>query len=152
MNDLDKILHFISAAPSRRVMYPNVKYIQRELFPNYNSDQIISLLNEIKHKRPDILIYKTSSAGDLIKITGLTQSFLDQGGFTEIERKQNIALQKSLEKESFEHEKTKVDLELATKMLKEFPKTKWFARIGFIIAVILALKELIEWLVKSLSR
>ena len=152
MNDLDKILHFISAAPSRRVMYPNVKYIQRELFPNYNNDQIISLLNKIKHKRPDILIYKTSSAGDLIKTTGLTQSFLDQGGFTEIERKQNIESRKSLEKENLEYEKTKVDVELATKMLKEFPKTKWFARIGFIIAVILALKELIEWLAKSLSR
>ena len=87
-------MHFISAAPSRRVKYPNVKYIQSELFPNYNTDQIISLLNEIKHKRPDILIYKTSNAGDLIKTTGLTKSFLDQGGFTEIEKKQNIESRK----------------------------------------------------------
>ena len=28
------------------------------------------------------------------------------------------------------------------KTLKEFPKTKWFARIGFIIGILLALKEL----------
>ncbi len=45
-------------------------------------------------------------------------------------------------KEQLEFEKTKVDIELAKQTLKEFPRTKWFARISFIIAVILALKEL----------
>ena len=39
-------------------------------------------------------------------------------------------------------EKSKIDLELAQKMLKEFPKTKQFARIGLFIAIVLALKEL----------
>lgn len=39
-------------------------------------------------------------------------------------------------------EKTEVDFKLAKKTLEEFPKTKWFARIGFIIGIILLLKEL----------
>lgn len=39
-------------------------------------------------------------------------------------------------------EKEETDLILAKKMLKEFPKTKWFARIGLLIAIGLALKEL----------
>jgi len=39
-------------------------------------------------------------------------------------------------------EKSEVDFELTKKTLEEFPKTKWFARLGFIIAVVLALKEL----------
>ena len=46
------------------------------------------------------------------------------------------------EKERIEFEKSKIDLELSQKMLKEFPKTKWFARIGLFIAIVLALKEL----------
>lgn len=35
-----------------------------------------------------------------------------------------------------EFNKTQIDLELAERMLKEYPTTKWFARIGFIIGVI----------------
>ena len=45
-------------------------------------------------------------------------------------------------------EKSDTDFELAKKTLKEFPKTKWFARIGLLIAVVLALKELYIWLVQ----
>ena len=50
------------------------------------------------------------------------------------------------EREHLEFEKTKVDLVLAKKMLEEFPNTKWFARIGLLIAVVLALKELYIWI------
>jgi hypothetical protein len=39
-------------------------------------------------------------------------------------------------------EKSEVDFELTKRTLEEFPKTKWFARFGFIIAIMLALKEL----------
>jgi hypothetical protein len=39
-------------------------------------------------------------------------------------------------------EKSDIDFELTKRTLEEFPKTKWFARFGFIIAVALALKEL----------
>ncbi len=57
----------------------------------------------------------------------------------ERENKLEIAQNK---KDELELKKSKVDLELAEKILNEYPKTKWFARIGFIIAILLALKEL----------
>ena len=50
-----------------------------------------------------------------------------------------------LKKEVVDFEKSKVDLELAKKVLKEYPYTKWFARIGFAIAIILAVLEIIRW-------
>lgn len=39
-------------------------------------------------------------------------------------------------------EKSEVDFELTKKTLEEFPRTKWFARLGFLIGVILAVKEI----------
>jgi hypothetical protein len=47
---------------------------------------------------------------------------------------------------NLEIEKTVTDLKLAKKMLKEYPYTKWFARIGFAIAIGLGLLELIRFL------
>lgn len=41
-----------------------------------------------------------------------------------------------------EREQKRINFKLSENTLKEFHKTKWFARIGFIIGVILALKEL----------
>jgi predicted transcriptional regulator len=54
-------------------------------------------------------------------------------------------LEYNAEKERIEFEKSKIDLDLAQKMLKEYPYTKWFARIGFVIAIVLAVLELIQW-------
>ena len=47
-------------------------------------------------------------------------------------------------REKIEFEKSKVDLELAKKMLKEYPRTKWIARISIIIGISLAILELIR--------
>lgn len=144
MNDLDKILDFLLhyQKTKRRLWMPSVKSIQAELFPQYNEDQIISILNQIQRSRPDILTYKRTDAGDLIQITGLTEPFLAQGGFTDIELGKVVDHFKKIERDKIELEKAKIDLELAKKTLDEFPKTKWFARIGFIIGIILLLKEL----------
>jgi predicted transcriptional regulator len=54
-------------------------------------------------------------------------------------------LEYNAEKERIEFEKSKIDLDLAQKMLKEYPYTKWFARIGFVIAIVLAVLEIIQW-------
>tara|TARA_R110002033_G_scaffold6275_1_gene24979 strand:- start:696 stop:1115 length:420 start_codon:yes stop_codon:yes gene_type:complete len=55
------------------------------------------------------------------------------------------------EKEDIELRKTKVDLELAEKMLKEFPKTKLFSRIGAFIGIGLAILEIVKWIMKLMS-
>lgn len=54
-------------------------------------------------------------------------------------------LEYNSEKERIEFEKSKIDLDLAQKMLKEYPYTKWFARISFLIAIVLAVLEIIRW-------
>ena len=48
-------------------------------------------------------------------------------------------------KENLEIEKLKVDLILAQKMLKEYPYTKWFARISIVIALGLGILEIIRY-------
>lgn len=53
------------------------------------------------------------------------------------------------EKERIDFEKSKVDLELAKETLKEFPRTKWFARIGFFISILLLAKEIYTLLNKQ---
>lgn len=54
-----------------------------------------------------------------------------------------------LEKEKLEIENLKADLEIAKNTLKEYPRTKWFAIISFIIAVSLAALELIKLLIQQ---
>lgn len=49
-------------------------------------------------------------------------------------------------KEQIEFEKSKADLSLVNKTLEEFPRTKWFARVGFMIGVCLAILELYKLL------
>ena len=49
-------------------------------------------------------------------------------------------------KENLEIEKLKVDLILAQKMLKEYPYTKWFARISIVIALGLGVLEIIRYI------
>lgn len=49
---------------------------------------------------------------------------------------------------NLEIEKTKVDLELAKKILKEYPVTKMTARIAFIIAVISTVLAILQLIIK----
>ncbi len=80
---------------------------------------------------------------DLIKVNGELFSLSKKGfEFTSFE---DLEL-----KEKLEFEKLKTDLSLAKQTLKEFPKTKYFARIGAFIGIVLVLKELIEWLMTLL--
>ena len=82
------------------------------------------------------LIVEDDNRDSIYSITAKGNRFLTQM----IEEDKYIA-----EKEKIEFEKSKIDLDLAQKMLKEYPYTKWFARIGIFIAVVLAILELIQW-------
>ncbi len=70
------------------------------------------------------------------------------GGWIEYLKREARKSKFNSKKEKLEFDKSKVDLKLAKKMLEEFPKTKWFARIGFIIGIVLMLKELYILLLK----
>lgn len=55
-------------------------------------------------------------------------------------------LQHSEHIKTLEFEKTQVDLQISKNILKEYPITKWTARIGLIIALGLAVLELLKFL------
>lgn len=67
-----------------------------------------------------------------------TLNFQKQGGFKKLYKD----LKQKEKRDKLEFKKSKVDLKLSEETLKEFPRTKWFARIGFIIGILLLLKEL----------
>ncbi len=103
------------------------------------------LFEKIQNTVDKVADVRISEYNCLITATGITKLFLEQGGFTKTEIETIKEKQKQLEKEKIEFEKSKIDLELAKKMLKEYPYTKWFARIGFIIALVLGVIELIQF-------
>ena len=92
-----------------------------------------SFLNNITILENNSLITETEHGNCVYLITEKGKKFLKQ--ITD-------KLDYETEKERIEFEKSKTDLMLAKKMLKEFPKTKLIARISIFIAVLLALKEL----------
>ena len=92
-------------------------------------------LKNIEFLERNSLIIEDDNRDSIYSITDKGEKFLIQI----IEEHKYIA-----EKERIEFEKSKIDLDLAQKMLKEYPYTKWFARIGFLIAVVLAVLEIIR--------
>ena len=92
-----------------------------------------SFLNNIEILENNSLIIETEHGNCTYLITEKGEKYLKQ--ITE-------KLDYEAEKERIEFEKSKTDLVLAQKMLKEFPKTKMFSRISLFIAIVLALKEL----------
>ena len=92
-----------------------------------------SFLNNIEILENNSLIIETEHGNCTYLITEKGEKYLKQ--ITE-------NLDYEAEKERIEFEKSKTDLVLAQKMLKEFPKTKMFSRISLFIAIVLALKEL----------
>jgi len=90
-------------------------------------------LNNIDFLERNSLIIEDDNRNSTYLITEKGQKFLTQI----IEEDKYLA-----EKERIEFEKSKIDLVLAEKMLKEYPYTKWLARIGAFIGIVLGLKEL----------
>lgn len=142
MNDKDLILKTMISKPNRN---PNTIFTPESLnsaiLKDKNTDEIEFLIRQIIKERPELIkIEKVVGLPLAVTPTGLVESFLKNDGFTKIESDLK-------EKHDIEYRKSKVDLELAEKMLKEYPKTKWFARIGFIIGICLAVLELLKFLI-----
>ncbi|GEL11364.1 hypothetical protein SAMN05192550_2011 [Flavobacterium glycines] len=107
-------------------LYPKIdRYFDRTLF-----------IQNIDFLERNSLIVEDDNRDSIYSITDKGEAFLKQI----IEEDKYLA-----EKERIEFEKSKIDLDLAQKMLKEYPYTKWFARISIFIAVVLAILEIIQW-------
>ena len=109
--------------------------------------------NKILNDEKSLALFKTMISESLIftdqyhsiQLSTNGYEILANGGwlrYVENEKSKSDFLAK---KEALDFEKSKIDLDLAQKMLKEYPYTKWFARIGFAIAIILAVLEIIQW-------
>ncbi|MCH8535972.1 MAG: hypothetical protein LAT51_12950 [Flavobacteriaceae bacterium] len=105
--------------------------------PNINEQDFIRYLYILD--RYNVCKISATKDAEYARKTPATLNFNKQGGFNAIYDK----IQKDKETEELDYRNKKVNLELAEKTLQEFPRTKWFARIGFFIAVILAFKEII---------
>jgi predicted transcriptional regulator len=92
-------------------------------------------LNNIEYLENNSLIVKDDNGNTIYSITEKGDKLL-----TKITKQ----LERESEKDRMAFEKSKIDLELAQKMLKEYPYTKWFARIGLTIAIILAALEILQ--------
>ena len=89
----------------------------------------------------NLILFKMYKELDLvIKVTGGSVALSEKGLRISENGGWIKHLESEKEKQEFEFEKSRIDFDLAKKTLKEFPKTKWYARIGLIIAVVLALK------------
>lgn len=147
MNDKDLILQQMISIPDRSPdSFFTPDSLNSVILKDKNIDEVEFLIRQIIKEKPELIkVEKTILCPLAINPTGLVESFLKNGGFEKIESDLKL-------KENIEPRKSKVDLELAEKMLEEYPKTKWFARIGLLIAVVLALKELYIWLMQSPSQ
>ena len=143
MNDKDLILKTMISNPNRNpnsIFTPD-SLIKSDILKGKNEDEIEFLIKQIIKEKPELLrIEKVLDLPLAVNPTKLVDSFLKNGGFNKIESELK-------EKKDIEFRKTKVDLQLAEKMLEEYPKTKWFARIGFIIGICLAVLELLKFLI-----
>jgi len=125
----------------------SIDFFLKEYLDIYNDEnvykgKIIFLIKKagITDNRIDFVLKELSSLNILsiknkrgVKILGIKLNkkeiigFLKNGGMTD---------------KWLEREQKRIDISLSEKTLKEFPKTKWIARIGFIIGVVLVIKEL----------
>ena len=104
-------------------LYPKIdEYFDRTVF-----------LKNIDFLERNSLIVEDNNRDSIYSITEKGKRFLNQI----IEEEKHIE-----EKERIEFEKSKIDLNQEQKMLKEYPYTKWLARIGAFIGIVLGLKEL----------
>ncbi|MEH6764379.1 MAG: hypothetical protein V7655_07760 [Aequorivita antarctica] len=76
---------------------------------------------------------------------------LTNNGFSALDYGYDNWLKKSQEIKNVSIEKESIELELAKENLKEFPKIKLRANIGLGIAIILAIVQLIQWIIKLTS-
>ena len=130
----------------------SVHEIKNNIFPELTEDEITLLLTKISNSSDPIAKVTISDYTECIEKNGITERFLKQGGFSEIEKEEVENQKKQEYKEKLELEKTEIDLDLAKRMLKEYPKTKWFARFGFFIAVGLAFFEIIKFIFELIEK
>jgi len=122
--------------------------IQRDVLPELSKSEISLLLKKIsKEPKPVARVVFTEFAEHIEK-NELTDKFLQQGGYTNIETKEKERIKRKIYRDSLEFDNAEVDLDLARKILEDYSKTKWYSRLGFFIAIGLVMFELIRFVIE----
>lgn len=138
MNDKDLILKTINGGIENKDTFYTAESLNSYILKDKNKEEIEFLIKEIIKERPELIKVISRHNSPLeIKPTRLIRPFISSGGFSKIEFEEK-------ERQDIELRKSKIDLELAERMLKEYPYTKWIARISFLIGICLAILELIK--------
>ena len=139
----DVILEFIDRPEHHNKMF-DYEEIQKTLFPNedpQNIERIMEWMDTYSHI-PRIVKYEDYYITRTVHI----KEFLKNGGFVADYNQLVDQSNKEKEREELEIRKTKTDLELAEKTLRDYKTTKFLSRFAFIVSLGLAFLELIKWI------
>jgi len=115
---LDKILKYCLINKND---FFNENVLIKNLLPELNKDEITILLDKIKNSPRNVADARIGRDISSIQANGLTEKFLEQGGFTEIEKQEKLKEQKIKEREDLEFDLAKSNLE-SNKLNKEIAK------------------------------
>ena len=104
--------------------------IHKEVLPDCSIDEVEFLIEKMKNTNDKVADITISVHSCIITATGISKRFLEQGGFTKIEKGNLELKQKESERETIELEKSIIDLKLKKWQLKTFWWIFGFAIIG----------------------
>ena len=112
------------------------------------SDSALSQIIKNDNLRTSILAELDSDYG-LIKKESRSNYRLTAKGweFESFEKLEKEVVKSKIEKD-IQFKKTNIDLELAERTLKDYPKTKLFSRIGAFTGIVLLILKVVEWIMK----
>nr|WP_294932387.1 hypothetical protein [uncultured Flavobacterium sp.] len=138
INDLiEHNINFIKNKPNFGIRRLELKNLDGKTLSNNDCISLYKILLE------ESLI--SENGNNYLFLTGRAEKIITDGGWLKHLNNEKSKSDFIIEKELLDFEKSKIDFELSKKLLKEYPYTKWFARLGFLIAVVLAILEIIQW-------
>ncbi|TXK76588.1 hypothetical protein FT986_06210 [Mesonia sp. K4-1] len=107
-----------------------VHKIHKELFKHNSLEEIKFLFEKMSNKVDKVAEIEISEYNSVITANEITKKFLEQGGFTETEKKAIELKKRELHKDEVEFEKSIIDLRLKKWQVKTFWPIFIFAIIG----------------------
>lgn len=142
---LDLILEYCNKKETK-FLFSNE--IQRDVLPELSKSEITLLLKKISSEPKPVARVVFTEFAEHIEENELTDKFLQQGGYANIESKEKERIKRKIYRDSMEFDNAEVDLDLARKILQDYSKTKWYSRLGFFIAIGLVMFELIRFVIE----
>lgn len=146
MNDKDLVLKTMILHPEKNEHF-SYESLREHLFPEWNFDQMKFLIDSIVSERPELLkiIEYPFDGSTLILPTGLISGFLENGGFTKIEKDREIERNKKQKREEKADKLLDLDLRLRKFESKIGKKLIIFAAIISFLSFLITVLTLEFW-------